>query len=93
MIGLQEEKAGQNNTNKAHFGWREAHRSVLTEIPPLPRASLPFCAHFSTGHKRRSYTCRGRKKNGEKEINICLKIASQHGKERFEDIILKGSCE
>lgn len=35
----------------------------------------------------------GRKTNWENEINICLKIASQHGKERFEDIILKGCCE
>lgn len=91
VIALQE-KARQN-TNKAHSGWRKPHRSPLTEIPALPWASFPFCAHFSTGHKQRSDTCRGRKKNGENEINICLKIASRHGEERFEDIILKSSCE
>lgn len=79
----------------------KAHRFVLTEIPALPQAFLSFCADFSTGHKQWSYTCRtggrgggeGGKKNWENEINICLKIASQHGKERFEDIILKGCCE
>lgn len=85
---------------KGRVKWKKRKRLtfVLTEIPSLPQAFLhvvQVSLLVASGKAIPAGQGGGRqgKKNWENEINICLKIASQHGKERFEDIILKGCCE